>query len=96
MVNYTTQNAQKLTILISKTQKFSGEGAPPRRLWRLGTSRLRRSTSAPPQVLPPSYAYALIHNLVWGPLTFWATLHVRAVWGVYTTGTSSTFMLGVT
>jgi len=31
MVNYTTQHAQKLTILISKTQKFSGEGAhaPP-------------------------------------------------------------------
>ena len=35
---------------------WGGTPHPPRRLRRLGTSRLRRSTSAP-QVLPPSYAY---------------------------------------
>jgi len=47
MVNYTTQNAQKLTILISTPLGAFGASEP-----RAFGSRL-----PPPQVLPPSYAY---------------------------------------
>jgi len=61
MVNYTTQNAQKLTILISKTQNppHAPHPSAPSAPRNLAPSALDFRS---PQVLPPSYAYGFPHD----------------------------------